>query len=191
MRPIASVASVIAATAVGVASWILLRDLQRQHDQATRRTMLVRMRSERELQDALLQNFQGVLLKIHAAATHVIDRPEEARSRLNAALAQADEAITQAGDAMQAGSSSAQDPSVHLLQLGAEPAAGTTDGKAQVLCIELRGEGRKLSRLAREAVRRIAREALRTASSAARAEDITVDIHYGGRHLKVQVRARP
>ena len=65
------------------------------------RRIVTRSRAARELNDTLLQNFQGVLLKFHAATSLLPQRPEEARGKLEEALVQADQVITEGRDAMQ------------------------------------------------------------------------------------------
>ena len=60
-----------------------------------------RTRIARELHDTLLQSFQGLLLRFQSAAKLLPERPDEARQRLDSAIQQAAEAITEGRDAVQ------------------------------------------------------------------------------------------
>ena len=75
--------------------------VQRHFERLCERRVRERTRAARELNDTLVQNFQGVLLKFHAATSLLPERPDEARGKLEEALAQADQAVTEARDAMQ------------------------------------------------------------------------------------------
>jgi signal transduction histidine kinase len=97
---------------------VLLRHVRRERDRRFHQAAFERTRAERDLQDALLQSFQGVLLKVHAATALVLQRPEEALRRLNEAMAQADQAINEARDATQALRPPMQDADDHLRQRG-------------------------------------------------------------------------
>lgn len=189
MRQIAAASCTIAALALIVASWMLLRHLDRRRRGTTHEGLPERTRAERELPDALLQNFQGVLLKFHAAAGLVIEHPAEARSKLDDALAQGDLAIAEARDALQGLNPPSEDLADDLLQLGTELGADPGDESAPVLCVDVRGQKRSLSPLADAEARRIAREAIRSAFDAAGADRIEVNIHYGARHFELRVDA--
>src|SRR4029434_4577841 len=66
-----------------------------------------RTRIARELHDTLLQSFHGLLLRFQSAAEVLPERPVEARQRLDNAIQQAAEAITEGRDAVQGLRSSA------------------------------------------------------------------------------------
>ena len=63
--------------------------------------MSERTRIARELHDTLLQSFQGLLLRFQSVLKILPERPLEARQRLESALDQAAEAITEGRDAVQ------------------------------------------------------------------------------------------
>ena len=60
-----------------------------------------RTRIARDLHDTLLQSFQGLLLKFQAASNLLPGRPLDAKQRLDSAVDQAAEAITEGRDAVQ------------------------------------------------------------------------------------------
>src|SRR5262249_35792244 len=60
-----------------------------------------RTRIARDLHDTLLQSFQGVLLRFHAATYLLPDRPAEALETLESAIDQAAQAVTEGRDAVQ------------------------------------------------------------------------------------------
>ena len=56
-----------------------------------------RTRIARELHDTLLQSFHGVLLRFQTVSQLLPERPMEAKDKLDSAIEQAAEAITEAG----------------------------------------------------------------------------------------------
>ena len=60
-----------------------------------------RTRIARELHDTLLQSFQGLLLRFQTVSQLLPDRPVEAKEKLDSAIEQAAEAITEGRDAVQ------------------------------------------------------------------------------------------
>jgi ligand-binding sensor domain-containing protein len=85
-----------------------------------------RTRIARELHDTLLQSFQGLLLVLQSGINLLPDRPDAARKRLQGAIDQAEQAITEGRDAVQGLRSSTMlsgDFAAALNTLGAELAA--------------------------------------------------------------------
>src|SRR5262245_54626875 len=78
-----------------------LRYVERQFNVRLDARVGERTRIARELHDTLLQNLQGVLLKFHAVAEMLSDRPAEAHL-LKEAIDQAARAITEGRNAVQA-----------------------------------------------------------------------------------------
>src|SRR5262249_31062026 len=78
-----------------------LRSLERRFELRLDARVGERMRIARELHDTLLQNFQGVLLKFHAVTEMLADRPMES-GQMKEALDQAERAITEGRNAIQA-----------------------------------------------------------------------------------------
>src|SRR5207245_6670379 len=86
-------------------SWTLyqvrVRRLHRQFEIGLEARVGERTRIARELHDTLLQSFQGVLLQFQAACNLLPERPADAKQRLDSAIDQAAEAITEGRDPVQ------------------------------------------------------------------------------------------
>ncbi|MEK6337568.1 MAG: two-component regulator propeller domain-containing protein, partial [Acidobacteriota bacterium] len=91
--------------------WMLyrlrVRKLAHEFNMTVEARVSERTRIARELHDTLLQSFQGLLLRFQSAAKLLPERPDEARQRLDNAIQQAAEAITEGRDAVQGLRSSA------------------------------------------------------------------------------------
>ena len=59
-----------------------------------------RTRIARELHDTLLQSFNGLLLRFQAASNILPGRPQEAKQRIDSAIEQASNALTEGRDAV-------------------------------------------------------------------------------------------
>ena len=79
-----------------------------------------RTRIARELHDTLLQSFQGLLLVFQSVSNLLPARPEEAKQRMEHALDQASDAITEGRDA------------VHALRSGVTEHSGSRGGHKQI-----------------------------------------------------------
>ena len=77
-----------------------LNELKRQFSTVLDARVDERTRIARELHDTLLQSFQGLLLVFQAISNLLPGRPEEAKERLEHALDQASDAITEGRDAV-------------------------------------------------------------------------------------------
>jgi len=146
-----------------------------------------RTRIARDLHDTLLQSFQGVLLKFHAATFMLPDRPAEAQKSLESVIEQARQAIAEGRDAIQGLRSStvvANDLALAINRVGAELGAGQTVD----FSVHVEGESRDLAPLVRDEVYRIASEAMRNAFRHAQARRIEVEIHYDQRQLRLRIR---
>jgi len=150
-----------------------------------------RERIARELHDTLLQSFQGLLLCFQAAINLLPHRPEEARERLESAVDQAQQAITEGRDAVQGLRSSTietNDLAAALRTLGEEFAANKTNRNPPVFNVDVEGAPRELHPILRDDVFRIVGEALRNAFLHAQASRIEVEIHYDERQLRLRIR---
>ena len=150
-----------------------------------------RTRIAQELHDTLLQGFQGVLLCFQAATNLLPDRPEEAKRRLDDAIDQAAQAITEGRDAVEGLRSStieSNDLAAALSTLGEELAANKTNQNSPVFNVEVEGAPQNLHPILRDDVYRIAGEALRNAFRHAQARRIELEIRYEKRQLRVRIR---
>jgi signal transduction histidine kinase/ligand-binding sensor domain-containing protein len=150
-----------------------------------------RTRIARELHDTLLQSFHGLLLRFQTVSNLLPERPAEAKQRLDSAIDQASQAITEGRDAVQQLRSSTtvtNDLAVAVRTLGEELAAHETNQNFAVFHVGVEGVPRNLHPILRDEVYRIAGEALRNAFRHARARQIEVEIHYDERQLRLRVR---
>jgi len=150
-----------------------------------------RTRIARELHDTLLQSFHGLLLRFQSASNLLPERPGEAKERLDGAIDQAAQAITEGRDAVQGlrvSTVETNDLAVAITTLGNELAADATSGNSPVLNVRVEGTPRNLHPILRDEVYRIAGEALRNAARHAHARKIEVEIRYDERELRLRLR---
>jgi len=149
-----------------------------------------RTRIARELDDTMLQSFQGVLLKFHALTFMLADRPE-ALERLENLVEEASQAITEGREAVQGVRGSTvvtNDLARSLTQVGQRLVA-EQDGRGPVsFHVEVEGDPRDLHPIIRDEVYRIASEALRNSFHHSGAARIEVEIHYDERQFRVRTR---
>jgi signal transduction histidine kinase len=148
-----------------------------------------RTRIARDLHDTLLQSFHGLLLRFQTVSNQL--PPGDARQKLDSAIDQAAQAITEGRDAVQGLRSSTvvtNDLAVAISALGQELAAGEPTEDSAVFRVTVEGSPRSLHPILRDEVYRIAGEAMRNAFKHARARHIEVEIHYDERQLRLRVR---
>jgi len=168
-----------------------VRQLARQFNLALDARVAERTRIGRELHDTLLQSFQGVLLKFQSVLKLLPERPMEARDRLERALDQATEAITEARDAVQGLRSSALDTNDladFIATIGEELTGDGTDPNSAMIHVRVDGTPRDLKPMVRDEVYRIACEGLRNAVRHAQAREIAVQIQYEEARFRLRVR---
>ena len=150
-----------------------------------------RTRIARDLHDTLLQTFHGLLLRFQTVSQLLPARPEEAKQRLDGAIDQAAEAITEGRDAVQGLRSSTvetNDLAVAIRTIGEELAADETNQSSAVFQVEVEGTPRNLHPILRDEVYRLAGEALRNAFWHAQARRIEVEIRYDQKQFRLRVR---
>ncbi len=166
-----------------------VRQLHHQFEMTLEARVGERTRIARELHDTLLQSFHGLLLRFQAVSNVL---PEgEAKKRLESAIDQAAQAITEGRDAIQGLRSSTlvtSDLAVAVSALGDELAADASTGNSAVLSVHVEGTPRNLHPILRDEVYRIAGEALRNASQHAQARRIEVEIRYDDQQFRLRVR---
>src|SRR6185503_390414 len=174
-----------------VAYQLRVRQLATQFNRTFEARVSERTRIARELHDTLLQSFQGLLLRFQSVAKLLPERPDEARQRLDNAIEQAAEAITEGRDAVQGLRSSAfesNDLANAVAAIAEELTKGTAVGESPVIDLEVEGAPRGLNPVVRDEAYRIAGEALRNAFRHAEARRITVEIRYDKRYFRLRVR---
>ena len=121
------------------------------------------------------QSLQGLLLRFQMASNLLPARPAEAKERLDAALDQAEAAITEGRDAVHGLRTSAvtvNDLASGIAAIGAELTSDPSAVDAPAIDLEIEGPSRDLNPVVREEAYRIAGEALRNAFKHAQARRI-------------------
>jgi signal transduction histidine kinase len=151
--------------------------------------MAERERIARELHDTLLQSFQGLMMKLYTL-TYVLDRPTEARERLEVLLAQGQQAIEEGRDAVRGMRSSTvvQNDLARALAMVGERLAAEQNAQNPVgFRVLVEGEPRDMHPILRDEVYRIASEATRNAFRHSGATRIDVELCYNDRQLRVRI----
>jgi signal transduction histidine kinase/ligand-binding sensor domain-containing protein len=168
-----------------------VQQLQRKFASTVEVRVNERTRIARELHDTVLQSLHGLLMSFQRAANLLPDRPVEAKQRLESAIDQAAQAITEGREAVQGLRSSTvltNDLALAIQTLGEELAAEATTQNPPLFNVSVEGTVRDLNPILRDDVYRIAGEALRNAFHHAQARRIEVDLHYDERELRLRVR---
>jgi signal transduction histidine kinase len=168
-----------------------VRQLRHRFVMALEARVSERTRIARDLHDTLLQSFHALVLKFQTALNLLPDRPADARRRLEAALEQADDAITEGRNAVQGLRTSTveqNDLANAIRNLGDELAGESTAAPPQGFAVVVEGHSRDLHPIVREEIYKIAAEAVRNAFQHAQARHIDVDIRYDPRHFRLVVR---
>ena len=166
-----------------------LYQFTRQFNMRLEERVSERTRIARDLHDTLLQSFQGLLLRFQAVSNLL--PPQEAKQRLDDAIDQAAQAITEGREAVQGLRSSTTAPNdlaLALRALGQELASSEVNENSPEFHVQVEGAPRGLHAILRDEVYRIAGEALRNAFRHARARRIELEIHYDERQLRLRIR---
>jgi PAS domain S-box-containing protein len=150
-----------------------------------------RTRIARELHDTLLQSFHGLLLRLQTASLMLPERPMEAKERLDSAIDQATEAITEGRDAVQALRESTvqrNDLARALTTLAEELAKDTTNQIPVGFHVSVEGEPRNLHPIVRDEIYKISAEAMRNAFRHAGAKQVAIVIRYDDEQVRLRVR---
>jgi signal transduction histidine kinase/ligand-binding sensor domain-containing protein len=163
------------------------------HDFALTLEARVRERTSlaRELHDTLLQSFQGLLLRFEVVSQLLPDRPIEAKGKLDVAMKQAADAITEGRDAVQglrASTVQTNDLARAINTLGEELAGDPGHDGYPSFRVTVEGVPRNLHPILRDEVYRIAAEGMRNAFRHARAHQIEVEIRYDDQQFRLRVR---
>jgi signal transduction histidine kinase len=168
-----------------------LNELKRQFSGALEVRVDERTRIARELHDTLLQSFQGLLLVFQAISNLLPGRPEEAKERLEHALDQASDAITEGRDAvheLRSGGLNTVDLAEAIGNFGKDLLSDATTGTGPEFRVQVEGTPQPLRPMIRDEVYRIGAESLRNAVRHANARRIEVDIRYSEDGLRLRVR---
>ena len=167
-----------------------LRQLHHQFEMTLDARVGERTRIARELHDTLLQSFHGLLLRFQTVSQLLPGRPVEAKEKLNSAIEQAAEAITEGRDTVQGlrdSTTQTNDLALAISTLGEELAANSTGDRPQFR-VAVEGQSRDLHPILRDEVYKIAAEALRNAFLHAKAQQVEVEIRYDNDRFQLRVR---
>ena len=167
-----------------------IRQLRRQFEMTLDARVSERTRIARELHDTLLQSFHGLLLRFETVSQLLPDRPIEAKQKLDGAIGQASDAITEGRDAVQGLRDSTiqgNDLALAISTLGEQLAIdGASHRPAFRVAVE--GQSRTLHPILRDEVYKIAAEAMRNAFNHAQAQQIEAEIRYDDEQFRLRVR---
>jgi signal transduction histidine kinase/ligand-binding sensor domain-containing protein len=172
------------------AYWWRVRQLHHQFEMTLDARVSERTRIARELHDTLLQSFHGLLLRFQTVSQLLPERPVDAKDKLDRAIEQAAEAITEGRDAVQGLRDSTiqtNDLALAISTLGEELAAEST-GHRPAFRVAVEGQSRDLHPILRDEVYKIAAEALRNAFLHANAKQVEVEIRYDKEQFRLRVR---
>jgi signal transduction histidine kinase/ligand-binding sensor domain-containing protein len=148
-----------------------------------------RTRIARELHDTLLQSAHGVLLRFQTVSHLLPDRPIEAKEKLDSAIAQTADFITEARDEVQGLRDSTVQTNNLALAISALGEELTTDSRNRpVFHVAIEGKARNLHPILRDEVYKIAAEALRNCFRHSRARCVEVEIRYDNEQFRLRIR---
>jgi signal transduction histidine kinase/ligand-binding sensor domain-containing protein len=167
-----------------------VRQLQHQFDITLDARVGERTRIARDLHDTLLQSAHGVLLRFQIVSQLLPERPIEAKEKLDHAIDQTANFITEARDEVQGLRDStiqSNDLAMAISSLGAELTTDSTEHRPEFR-VAVEGEARNLHPILRDEIYKIAAEALRNAFRHSQARQIEVEIRYDNEQFRLRVR---
>jgi len=150
-----------------------------------------RTRIARDLHDTLLQSFHGLLLRFQTVSQLLPERPLEAKEKLDSAIDQAADAITEGRDAVQglrASTLEANDLAQAINTLGEELTSESAGKNPVEFRVAVEGEAHNLYPILRDEIYKIAAEALRNAFRHSQAKQVEVEIRYDNDQFRLRVR---
>ena len=165
--------------------------LQHQFEMTLEARVGERTRIARDFHDTLLQSFHGLLLRFQTASQLLPERPIEAKEKLEGAIEQAAEAITEGRDAVQglrASTVEGNDLALAISTLGEALESESPSDRSATFRVAVEGEARDLHPLTRDEIYKIAAEAVRNAIRHAQAKQVEVEIRYDNEQLRLRVR---
>jgi signal transduction histidine kinase/ligand-binding sensor domain-containing protein len=166
-----------------------LRQMTREFNAGLEARVNERTRIARDLHDTLLQSFHGLLLRFQTISNTL--PPGDTKQKLDSAIDQAAEAITEGRDAVQElrrSTVASHDLAGSISVLGQDLAAAESREDSAVFRVTVEGTPRTLHPILRDELYRIAGEALRNAFRHAAARQIEVEVRYDERQLRLRVR---
>jgi signal transduction histidine kinase/ligand-binding sensor domain-containing protein len=167
-----------------------VRQLQHQFDMTLEARVGERTRIARDLHDTLLQSAHGVLLRFQTVSQLLPDRPMEAKEKLDNAIDQTADFITEARDEVQGLRDSTiqgNDLALAISTLGQELSTDLANHRP-AFRVAVEGEARNLHPILRDEIYKIAAEALRNAFRHSQARQIEAEVRYDNEQFRLRVR---
>ena len=167
-----------------------VRQLQHQFDMTLEARVGERTRIARDLHDTLLQSAHGVLLRFQTVSQLLPDRPMEAKEKLDNAIDQTADFITEAREEVQGLRDSTvqgNDLALAISTLGQELSTDSSNHRP-AFRVAVEGESRNLHPILRDEIYKIAAEALRNAFRHSQARQIEVEIRYDTEQFRLRIR---
>jgi signal transduction histidine kinase/ligand-binding sensor domain-containing protein len=169
-----------------------LRLLQLTHQLNVRfeERLAERTRIARELHDTLLQSFNALLLRLQTVSNVLPTQPEEAQRRIDRAVEQASDAITEGRDTLnelRSSGSMAVDLDQAVSNFARELLSATSTESAPEIHVQVEGSPVAMNPIVRDEIYRIVTEAVRNAIRHANARRIEVEIRYDEHRLRVRI----
>jgi ligand-binding sensor domain-containing protein/signal transduction histidine kinase len=167
-----------------------VRQLHHEFEMTLEARVGERTRIARDLHDTLLQSFHGLLLSFQTVSHLLPERPLEAKGKLDSAIEQAADAITEGRDAVQGLRTSTvqgNDLANAITTLGDELETDSSNGRP-VFRVAVEGEARDLHPIVRDEIYKIAAESLRNAFRHAQGKQVEVEIRYDNEQFRLRVR---
>jgi signal transduction histidine kinase len=168
-----------------------LQQLERQFNMRLEERLNERTRIARDLHDTLLQSFTALLPHLQTVSNVLPTRPDEAKRRVDSAIQQATDAITDGRDtvhALRSGGSAATDLEQAISNFAKELlGAGAGSEPNPEFHVQVEGKPAPLNPVVRDEVYRIAAEAIRNAVRHAKARRIEVEVRYDEQRLRLRI----
>jgi signal transduction histidine kinase/ligand-binding sensor domain-containing protein len=167
-----------------------VRQLAYQFNMRLEERVAERTRIARDLHDTLLQSFHGLLLRFQTVSQLLPERPLEAKEKLDSAIDQAADAITEGRDAVQGLRASTLDNDLAqaINALGEELTSESAGKHPVAFRVAVEGEARNLHPILRDEIYKIAAEALRNAFRHSQSQHVEVEIRYDHDQFRLRVR---
>ena len=149
-----------------------------------------RTRIARDLHDTLLQSFNALLLRLQTVSNVLPTQPEEAKRRIDHAIDQASNAVTEGRDKvheLRSGGSSSIDLDQAISNFAREMLSGSILEPIPEVHVKVEGTPTSLDPIVRDEAYRIMTEAIRNAIRHANARRIEVEIRYDQDHLRLRI----
>ena len=167
-----------------------IRQLHHEFGMTLEARVSERTRIARDLHDTLLQSAHGLLLRFQTVSQLLPDRPQEAKQKLDNAIDQTADFITEARDEVQGLRDStvqSNDLALAISTLGQELGPGPANHRP-AFRVAVEGEARNLHPILRDETYKIAAEALRNAFRHSQARQVEVEIRYDSEQFRLRVR---